>query len=198
MAFTLHCFKIHKEYISQMKKIVFLITCGLLVSNLVIAQTKFGWIDSRELLKAMPEVAKSESDMQTYAKQFQDQLQSMQQEYEKKVKEFQAGEKTMTDAVKEVKVKEIQDLEGRIQSTNQSAQEKVEKKRQEMLQPILDKADKAIKDIAKEKGYDYIFDASTGTLLHAKDTENILPLVKAKLGLPATSAPASTPAAPKK
>lgn len=166
-----------------MKKIVLFLAIGLFLTNLAIAQTKFGWIDSRELLKAMPEVAKSETDIQAYAKTFQDQLQAMQQEYEKKVKEFQAGEKTMTDAVKEVKVKEIQDLEARMQSTNQSAQEKVEKKRQEMLQPILDKADKAIKDVAKEKGYDYIFDASTGTLLHAKDADNILVLVKAKLGI---------------
>lgn len=179
-----------------MKKLVFLLTCGLLIGNLAIAQTKFGWIDSRELLKSMPEVAKSETDIQSYAKQFQDQLQTMQGEYEKKVKEFQAGEKTMTDAVKEVKVKEIQDLEGRIQSTNQSAQEKVEKKRQDLLQPILDKADKAIKDVAKEKGYDYVFDASNGTLLHAKDADNILGLVKAKLGIAASAGVPAT--APKK
>mgnify|MGYP003578692766 CR=1 FL=1 len=167
-----------------MKKIVLFLACGLLIGNMAFAQaTKFGYIDSRELLKAMPEMTKAEADIQTYAKSFQDQLQTMSQEYEKKAKEFQAGEKTMTDAVKEVKIKEIQDLEGRIQSTNQSAQEKVEKKRQELLQPILDKADKAIKDVAKEKAYDYVFDSSTGTLLHAKESDNILALVKAKLGI---------------
>lgn len=115
-----------------MKKIVLFLACGLLIGNMAFAQAqKFGYIDSRELLKAMPEMTKAESDIQAYTKQFQDQLQSMSAEYEKKVKEFQAAEKTMTDAVKEVKVKEIQDLEGRIQSTNQSAQEKVEKKRHE-------------------------------------------------------------------
>lgn len=167
-----------------MKKIVLFLACGLLIGNIAIAQaTKFGYIDSRELLKAMPEMTKAENDIQAYTKTFQDQLQSMSAEYEKKVKDFQAGEKTMTDAVKEVKVKEIQDLEGRIQSTNQSAQEKVEKKRQELLQPILDKADKAIKDVAKEKNFDYVFDSSNGSLLHAKESDNILPLVKTKLGI---------------
>lgn len=171
-------------YILKMKKIVLFLACGLLIGNMAFAQaTKFGYIDSRDLLKAMPEMTKAETDIQAYTKQFQDQLQTMSAEYEKKVKEFQAAEKTMTDAVKEVKVKEIQDLEGRIQSTNQSAQEKVEKKRQELLQPILDKADKAIKDVAKEKGFDYVFDASTGTLLHAREADNILPLVKTKLGI---------------
>ncbi len=167
-----------------MKKIVLFLACGMLIGNIAFAQAqKFGYIDSRELLKAMPEMTKAENDIQAYTKTFQDQLQSMSAEYEKKVKDFQAGEKTMTDAVKEVKVKEIQDLEGRIQSTNQSAQEKVEKKRQELLQPILDKADKAIKDVAKEKNFDYVFDSSNGSLLHAKESDNILPLVKTKLGI---------------
>jgi outer membrane protein len=166
-----------------MKKIVLMIACGLLIGNLAFGQTKFGHINSAELLKAMPEVTKAETDIQNYAKTFQDQLQAMGKEYEKKIQEFQAGEKTMTEAMKEVKVKEIKDLEGRIESTNQSAQEKVEKKRQELLQPIIDKADKSIKAVATEKGYDYIFDTSTGALLHVKASDDIMPLVKAKMGI---------------
>lgn len=167
-----------------MKKLVLFLACGFLIGNVAFAQaTKFGYIDSRELLKAMPDIAKADKDLQDFAKTYQDQLQQMSQDYEKKVKDFQAGEKTMSDAVKEVKVKEIQDLQNRIESFNQSATEKVDKKKQELYAPILEKADKAIKDVAKEKAYDYVFDASTGALLHAKDTDNILPLVKAKLGI---------------
>ena len=166
-----------------MKKIVLMIACGLLIGNIAFSQTKFGHINSAELLKAMPEVTKAETEIQTYAKTFQDQLQPMSKDYQKKIQEFQAGEKTMTEAMKEVKVKEIKDLEARIESTNQSAQEKVEKKRQDLLQPIIDKADKAIKGVAAEKGFDYIFDTSSGTLLHVKAADDIMPLVKAKLGI---------------
>lgn len=165
-----------------MKKLVLFLACGLLVGNMALAQ-KFGYIDSRELLAAMPEKAKADTAIQQYAKSFQDQLQAMGNEYQKKVQEYQASEKTMTDAIKEVKAKEIQDLQGRIESTNQSAQEKVEKKKQDLYSPILEKADKAIKDVAKEKGYDYVFDASAGALLYAKDTDNIIGLVKTKLGI---------------
>ena len=38
-------------------------------------------------------------------------------------------------------------------------------------------------NVAKEKGYDYIFDKSAGALLYGKDADNILPAVKAKLGI---------------
>ena len=166
-----------------MKKIVLIVACGLMLGNIAIAQTKFGHINSAELLKDMPDVTKAESEIQAYAKSFQEQLQTMSKEYETKIQAFQAGEKTMTEAMKEVKVKEIKDLEGRIESTNQSAQEKVEKKRQDLLQPIIDKADKAIKAVAAEKGYDYIFDTSTGAFLQVKASDDVMALVKTKLGI---------------
>ncbi len=167
-----------------MKKIVLFIACGLLIGNVAFAQaTKFGYIDSRELLKSMPEIAQADKELQDFAKTYQDELQKMSKEYEKKVQEYQAGEKTMSDAVKEVKVKEIQDLQNRIESYNQSATEKVDKKKQDLYAPILEKADKAIKDVAKEKGYDYVFDASSGALLHANEKDNLLQMVKTKLGI---------------
>ena len=111
-----------------------------------------------------------------------DEYEKMMKEYQTKGQQFQATEKTMTDAMKEVKMKEIQDLENRIQTTQQSAQEKLQLKKQDVYQPVLDKADKAIKDVAKEKGYDYVFDKSQGALLFGKDGDNLLPAVKAVVG----------------
>ena len=167
-----------------MKKVVLFLACGLMIGKAAFAQApKFGYINSRELLEGMSEIKKADSNLQLYAKAFQDQLAQMSKEYESKTQDYQAHEKTMTDAVKEVKVKEIQDLQNRIESTNQSAQDKVAKKKEELYGPVLEKADKAIKEVAKEKGYDYVFDASGGMLLYAKESDNILIFVKQKLGI---------------
>lgn len=166
-----------------MKKIILLIACGFIAGSVAQAQQKLGYINSAELLELMPEAKKADSSLKTYAKSYQDQLEAMSKDYQKKVQDFQAQEKTMTDAVKEVKYKEIQQLQERIQSTDQSAQEKVAGKKQELFAPILEKADKAIKEVAKANNYDYIFDASAGALLYTKESDNILPLVKSKLGI---------------
>jgi outer membrane protein len=166
-----------------MKKITLLTALFGTFISASFAQNKFGYINSRELLEVMPEVKKADSSLQIYAKSFQDQLESMSKEYESKVKDFQANEKTMNEAVKEVKVKEVQQLQERMETLQQSAQEKTSKKREEMYKPILEKADKAIKDVAKENKYDYIFDASGGAILFAKDSDNVLSLVKTKLGI---------------
>ncbi len=166
-----------------MKKLVLFLACGLLIGNAAFAQVKLGYIDSRELLALMPEVRAADSNLQTYAKSYQDQIETMVQEYQKKAQEYQAQEKTMTEAVREVKIREIQQLEERIQTTQQSAQEKVSKKKEELYTPILEKADKAIKEVAKSNNYDYVFDASAGQLLYAKESDNILNLVKTRLGI---------------
>ncbi|MBL7711949.1 MAG: OmpH family outer membrane protein, partial [Chitinophagaceae bacterium] len=165
-----------------MKKIILLVACSVALFAKVNAQTlKIGHINSQELLTLMPEVKKADADLKTYAKSFEDQLETMSKEYQKKMGDYQAQEKTMTDAVKEVKQKEITDLGARIESTQKSAEEKVVAKKQELFKPILDKAEKAIKDVAKEKAIDYVFDVSTGSVLVTRDADNMMAAVKAKL-----------------
>ena len=169
-----------------MKKFVTLFACGLLIGNVLFAQTamKIVYINSTSLLSSMPEKVKADSALAKYARSFQDQIDIMMKEYQTKGQQYQANEKTMTDAMKEVKMKEIQDLQNRIESTQQSAQEKVQTKKQDVYSPVLEKADKAIKEIAKEKGYDYIFDITAGgTVVYGKEEYDITPLVKAKLGI---------------
>jgi len=172
-----------------MKKFLLMLLCGLGLSLASTAQTapstplKLGYIDSRVLLQQMPDVVKADTALKIYARTYQDQLETMSREFEKKMADYQKNGQTMTEAVREVRERELQDLQQRFQTTQQSATEKVERKKEELYKPILDKADKAIKEVARERGYDYVFDASGGMLLFAKESEDILPLVKVKLGI---------------
>ena len=59
----------------------------------------------------------------------------------------------------------------------------MQKKKEELYTPILKKAEEAINSVAKENKFSYIFDASAGTLLYAQDSDDVLPMVKTKLGL---------------
>jgi outer membrane protein len=167
----------------KMKKIIFLLALGITIGfgYSANAQKKTGYINSRELLETMPEARKADSAMSKYGKELEDQLKTMATDAQNKYKAYVDGSKTMSDAVKEVKEKELQDLQNRIEEFRQGADEKMGKKREDLFKPILDKAQKAIKDVGVEGGYDYIFDGTQ--LLYAKDSENIMPQVKAKLGI---------------
>jgi len=165
-----------------MKKIIFLTLLSLLTLS-SIAQNKFGYIDSQELLILMPERKAAEAEVQNFAKSLETQLGSMTAEYQQSVQEYQTNEATYTDLVKQDKIAEITGLEQRIQSFQQNAQQSLQTKEQELLEPILSKARKAIEDVAAEGNYTYIFDKSIGSILYAKESENVLSLVKNKLGL---------------
>ena len=165
-----------------MKKITFLAILSFLTFN-SIAQNKFGYIDSQELLQLMPERKTAETEVQNFAKSLEAQLGSMTAEYQESLQEYQANEATYTDLVKQDKIAEITGLEQRIQAFQQNAQQSLQTKEQELLEPILAKARKAIEDVANEGDYTYIFDRSSGNILFAKESENVISLVKKKLGL---------------
>ena len=144
---------------------------------------KFGHINSSDLLQTMPEVKKADSALQLYQKSLEDLNESMTKEYSTKLNDYQTNGASMNDAVRQVKEQELGDLEQRIQKFQAEAQDKFAGKKDELYTPILKKAEDAIKGVAKENGYAYVFDTSVGAVIFAQDSDNIMELVKKKLGL---------------
>jgi outer membrane protein len=165
-----------------MKKITFLFLISLITLS-AFSQNKFGYIDSQELLMLMPERKNAESEVQNFAKGLESQLAAMTAEYQESVQDYQSNESSFTDLIKQDKIAEITGLEQRIQAFQQNAQQSLQKKEQELLEPILSKARSAIEEVAFEGNFTYIFDKSVGSILYAKESENVLSLVKKKLKL---------------
>lgn len=147
------------------------------------ATLKLGYIDSNELLDLMPGKDSIQQAIQAYGKSLESQLQAMYGEYQTKLQDYQSNQRTMSDIIRQTKERELADLETRIQDFQQQAETDMQNKQVELLQPLIDKARKAIEDVGRENGYTYIFDAGVGTLLYFEKGDNILPLVKKKLGL---------------
>lgn len=165
-----------------MKKIIALIGFVAIATCANAQATKLGHIDSQELLLAMPERAEAEKKVQDFAKNLENTLKTMSTEYQAKVAAYQAAEAKMTQTEKETAEGEIVQLQQRIQDFQVNAQEKIKKQEAELLQPMIDKAKKAIEEVGKENGFTYIFDSSVGVTLY-QNGDDILPKVKAKLGL---------------
>ena len=164
-----------------MKKLALLTVFGLL--TLCASAQKFGHINSQELLSLMPERTTAETTLQDYAKGLQSQLMSMQTEYQAMMEEYQNNEKNYDNLTKQDKEAEIQSLIQRIQNFEQSAQSSLQEKEQELLRPILEKAQNAINAVAQKGKYTYILDSSSGLILYSKESEDILDKVKKELGL---------------
>lgn len=173
------------------KKIALLALMLAAFSGSLMAQSRFGHINSSEVVGMMSDTKKADEDLKKFTSDLQTQLKAMVEELQNKYQDYQAKKASLADAVKEIREKEIQDLQQRIDDFQQSAQQNIGKKKEELYSPIFKKVEKAIKEVAAEGKYAYIFDSSTGTVLYAQDSDNILDLVKKKLnltGMPAAPA----------
>ncbi|MHB1179356.1 MAG: OmpH/Skp family outer membrane protein [Daejeonella sp.] len=180
-----------------MKKLVRIavVATGLfLAGNIANAQQKFGHINSADLLQSMPEMKTADANFQTYAKAKQTTLEVMGAERQKLVTSYEDKYKTLSEANKAALEKElttlvagIQDLEKRITQTQEKSQEELTAKRAELYQPVFKKAEDAVKVVAKEKGFSYVFDVSQPGVVYFDGGEDLLVAVRAKLGITTAS-----------
>lgn len=145
---------------------------------------RLGHINSGELVSLMPETKKAEDSLKRFAEGMETQVQAMLSELKVKYADFQSKSKEWSESLREYKTKEIQDLQSNIDNFQQRAQQDIAKRKEDLLGPVIQKAEEAIKAIAKEGNYDYIFDTSSGNFLYTKDSDNLLETAKKKLKLP--------------
>lgn len=167
----------------KLLKVALVAVCVIFAGNIAKAQVKIGYINMNQLVDQMPETKVAMTSITAYNKQFIDQLTTMNNELQSKAQAYQAQKATMTDAVRTAKESELNDLNKRFQDYQNTAQQQVEAKRNELGKPILDKARAAAAQVAKEKGYTYVFDSSATELIVSPPSDDLMADVKAKLGV---------------
>ena len=156
---------------------------ALFISLQAQVKLKLGHINSTELMELMPGRDSAQKVLQDYAKSLDEQLTLMNNEFQTKYQDYMTNEATFLEPIKQMKQKELLDLQTRIDDFKTQAQDLLSKKESELVQPLIDKAKKAIDEVAVEKGYNYIFDTGTGALIYYQDSDDIMPFVKVKLGI---------------
>ncbi len=161
--------------------LIALFTCG--TASFAQKTVKLGHINSADLMQIMPGRDSAQAAFQTEMDALDAQLKAMQEELQKKYNEYMEKQDQMSALIRQTKEQEIRDMGSRVEAFQQNAQQQLQEKEKELLQPIIDRAKQAIADVAKENGYTYVFDTSAGALLYQQDSDDILGLVKKKLGL---------------
>jgi len=146
------------------------------------AQQKIAHIDVQKIMSEMPEFKAGQAELKKLYATYQKEFQEMQDAYQAKLKKYQAEAKTVSEQENQKRVKELMEMEKNIAKEQQDIQAEAQKKEAELMKPIQEKLMKAIQDVAKEKGYDYVFDSSGPTNLIVANGPDLYAAVKAKLG----------------
>ena len=174
-----------------MKKIfvllMFILPMGML------AQQKFGYVNSAEIIQVMPEFDKAQKELVELQKMYEDEFNAMRGELEKKGAEF---EKLQQDSVPENILKrryeELMQLQERLQQYGQEVSANLQQAEQEKMITIQKALRDALEVVGADGGFVCIFDLASGVPYISKTLcEDVTMKVRSKLGIPANAVPAA-------
>lgn len=174
-----------------MKKLICIVAAVLVAgfTNIASAQ-KFGHIDSQQIIGNLPDTKAAQTTMEAEQKKVESQLETMGTEYQDKLRLYQenvqladAAPEKWSVAIRSDKEQELMSLQDRIQKFRENAQTTLQQKQSDLLSPIMKKIDDAVKKIADNGGYVYVFDKNAVLYINEALSTDLTPAVKKELGI---------------
>ena len=142
-----------------MKKIFVIAVLALL--TLSASAQKIAQVNFSELVQLMPEADQARETMAAASKEADETYKTMVEEFQSKYQQYQQKQSTWTPSIKESKERELSDMQQRIQDFQQSVSQELQEQQSTLMAPIYQKAQEAVQKIAKDRGVDVLFDASS-------------------------------------
>lgn len=162
-----------------MKKMILMLALAL---PIIASAQKIGHVNSQEIMALMPETKQMSEKLDSVQGVYETQLANMQEEFNKKVTEFQQQQSTMSASILEYKQQELAQMEQRMQMFYQTIQKDLQTKQVEYLQPIRDKLLATINKVAVAQECTYVMDQAN-MLYIAPNALDLTAAVKAELGI---------------
>lgn len=161
---------------------------AIIFMSIAVAQVsaqKLGYINTQELLSNMSEMKLADNQVTALQNDLIAKGEEMVIKFEADYKAYmtEANSGTLSKVQMQQKEEVLVGKQNDIKKYEAEIQQKVTAKREELYKPVLDKVKAEIEKLGKEGGYTMIFDSSTGMILHAAETENLMPVLKTKLGI---------------
>lgn len=166
----------------QFKRLVIAIVLVIGTMGAASAQSKIAHINVQQLLSEMPEMKAAEAELTKLGKTYEADIRTTIQEFQTKMALYEKEAATKTEEENATRMQEVQGIQQNIQQAQQVAQQELQKKRVEILEPILVKANDAITKIGKANGFDYVLDSTNGTGVILANGTDLLADVKKDLG----------------
>ena len=164
----------------KMKSLFVAIMLFIGATSFVNAQSKIAHIDTQALAEAMPEMKAAQTQLEKLQRTYDTEIKTLSKEFETKLKQYEVEAESKTAEVNAKRAEEVQGMQANINAYRQGALEDLQKKQEDLIAPILEKARTAIQKVGRSQGYEYVLDSSSLLLAEGKD---LLVDVKKELGI---------------
>ncbi len=169
-----------------MKKLLF-ISILLLTSSFSLAQLKIGYIDSDAIMDKLPDVQDSRQKLDALIKDWQTELNKMENDWKAKYDDYEKRKLIMTDQTRAETEAALVQLENQIAQYREKkfgTNGELFQKQDELMKPVQNKIFNVLKEIAEEDNYDFVFDRSGDIMfLYAKEQYDLTSKVLDRLKL---------------
>ena len=148
------------------------------------AQNNVAYVNTLDIINSMPDKTSATERLNTLSENYKQELQVMQNEYNKKYSDFITYQENLAESIKLRRMQELTDLENQIQEFTKIAQKDIEEHEQQLLEPIKLKVNEAIKAVGIDQNYTVIYDLDNPSIMFV--TPNAIDanqLVKSKLNI---------------
>ncbi len=168
-----------------MKRIVLATVLALFGASAGVAQMKIGHINSEAIMQNLPEAQDAQKALDKQVADWEAELQKMQADWKKKFDDYDKRKLILTDQSRAETEKELRDMDQAIvdfRNKKFGQNGELFLKQNEVMKPIQNKIFKVLEDVAKDDGYDYVFDKSGDILLlYATDKHDLTEKVLKKM-----------------
>jgi outer membrane protein len=154
-----------------MKKLLLL----FIITNVILTTTfaqKFAYVDTDYILNKIPEFKQAQDKLDNFSADWQAEIESKYASVEKMYRAYQQEKVLLTDNMKSKREEAIITKETAAKNLQQKyfgPEGQLFTKRQELITPIQDKIQNAIKELAKANKYQIIFDSASDLIMLHKD-----------------------------
>ncbi len=167
-----------------MKKIIIIAALALISFAASAQNLKFGYVNYTELVQLMPEMDSVRVQLEAQEKETYETLGAMYEEYQSKAQQFQQKQSTWTPAIRDSKMKELQEIEARFQENQQIFQQELQQMQQMLQAPVMEKAQTKVTELAKAQGLAFVFEESQMLYIDPAQGVNLTTEARKALNIP--------------
>ena len=167
-----------------MKKILLIAALACMSLAATAQNFKFGYVNYTELVQLMPEMDSVRVQIEAQEKETYETLSAMYEEYQTKAQQFQQKEATWTPAIRDSKLKELQEIEARFQESQQIFQQELQQMQQMLQAPVAEKAQTTVTELAKAHGLAFVFEETQMIYIDPAQGVNLTPEARKALNIP--------------
>ena len=166
-----------------MKRILFILLAFVAMGAM--AQSKFGYVSYKELVKSLPEFCIVEAHLDELQAKYEAEIERSDREFNQKYTDFIEEQSQFPDNIRIKRHKELQELMEKAMAFKHEINNAMREARHEMMKPLYEKVDEAVLKVCIDGDYDYILntDERVYIAVNPKNGVDVTSLVKRELNI---------------